>query len=203
MFPNVLTSQSLHYYKYITEYRHQYEEILKHYSTSKAKSVAYHNQDIITTPPYFVENLLNGKTEKDESSLGSPLSSEYNDDILQKSPSTSSYLMDVRGTESPPMSPGSQDGLVHQNIRQRSIESCPGEVPKDYSTYGSQHYRHISSYAINRISASPKTTSSSNGTNSPTDSDNLINRDSTPPAAEFNTYAEDCFTNTCTEKFGR
>lgn len=205
MFPNVLSSQSLHYYnKYITEYRHQYEEILKHYSSSKAKRIAYQSQDILSTPPYFVENLLNGKTEKDESSVGSPPSSEYNDDTLQKSPSANSHLMDVRSGESPPMSPASQDSHLHENApRQRSGKSCPVDVPKDYSTYGSQPYRHVSSYAVDRICGSPKTASSSNGTTSPVDSDNLVHRDSTPPAGEFNSYTEDGFTNTCSEKYGK
>lgn len=204
MFPNVLNSQSLQYYnKYITEYRHHYEEILKHYSSSKSKTI-YQNQDaiLVPTPPYFVENLLNDKTDKEESSIESPLSSEYNDDISpQKTPPmTTNHLNDTRGNaESPPMSPVSQDGQYVDGVYHKTAKKTnASDLPKDYSVYRTQQqYRHVSSYAIDRICPSPKTVASSNGTSSPVDSENL-----TPPAVgEYNSYSEDAYAATpCSDK---
>lgn len=201
MFPNVLNSQSLQYYnKYITEYRHHYEEILKHYSAGKSKTIAYQNQDsiLVPTPPYFVENLLNDKTDKEESSVESPLSSEYNDDTSP--PMTTNHLNDARNNvESPPMSPVSQEdtGAYHKTSTAKTNSHVDG--PKDYSvSYRTQptQFRHVSSYAIDRICPSPKTVSSSNGTSSPVDSENL-----TPPATgEFNSYTEETYASQCSEK---
>ena len=202
MFPNVLNTQSLHYYnKYMTEYRHQYEEILKRYSPPKSKGLVYQSADILSTPPYFVENILNGKAEKDESPIESPLSSEYNDETSQKSPSANNHLMDARDNDSPPLSPpaASQDNAQ----RCTAGRTCSTDVPKDYSVYATQNpYRHMSSFGIDRMCSSPKTASSSNGTVSPADTDGMVNRDPTPPAGEPNSYPEERYQNTSSEKFG-
>lgn len=215
MFPNVLNSQSLQYYnKYITEYRHQYEEILKHYSSSKSKTIGYQSSDILLpTPPYFVENLLNGKIEKEESSIESPLSSEYNDDTSQKSPSmTSNHLLEAtsRNSESPSpqMSPKSHEHILlrenSHHCRSSKVNSA-ADVPKDYSVNkpSSQQYRNLSNYAIDRIcsNASPTKTVSSNGTTSPIDS--IINPDSTPPTGEFNSFPDDTCPSVGSEKYGK
>ncbi len=117
MFPNIINSPSFRYYsKYVSEYRHQYEEILKHYSSSKAKTIGCSAFDsLVSTPTYFVENLLNGTPDKEESWIPSSPSSEYNDETSQKSPPMTSNVASVpdalRGSSNHSASPKSHQLL--------------------------------------------------------------------------------------------
>lgn len=217
MFPNVLNShQSLHYYsKYISEYRHQYEEILKHYTSPKTKTFGYQGSAdlLLPTSPYFVENLLNGtsKVDKEDSSLESPpSSSEYNEDIIyQKSP-PSSMTSNLTCTEtthcsvSPPMSPASHESRYSTHRRSAKSGTTNADLPTDYSVNRPLPYRPVvSSYAIDRLCASPKTASSSNGTSSPVDSEHHTSGEATPPPTnDFTSFADDTYSSVSSDKYG-
>lgn len=216
MFPNVLNShQSLHYYsKYVSEYRHQYEEIIKHCTLPKRKTFGYQGPAdlLIPTSPYFVENLLNGvKTEKEDSSVGSPpSSSEYNDDIIYQKSSPSSMTSNLT-TETthcsvtPPMSPASHESRYSSHRRSAKSSTVNADLPTDYSVNRPLPYRPIvSNYAIDRLCASPKTASSSNGTSSPVDSEHHMSGEATPPPTnDFTSFAEDTYSSVSSDKYGK